>query len=56
VTAAACPLCGEPAGAPAAPHFPFCSNLCKAQDMYHWIDGSYEQRLLGDVDAGDEGF
>lgn len=57
MTEPTCPLCSEPAGAPQTRYFPFCSDLCKAQDMYHWIDGSYEAQLYGDEVAGeDDGF
>lgn len=46
-----CPVCSQPAASPAAVCFPFCSLRCKAEDMYHWLDGSYERRLFGEEEA-----
>ncbi|RMG14434.1 MAG: DNA gyrase inhibitor YacG [Planctomycetota bacterium] len=50
-----CPLCGEPGAPPGRPAFPFCSLRCKAQDMYHWLDGTYERRLAGEELEEDDG-
>ena len=48
-----CPICGQEAKSE-PPAFPFCSLRCKAVDMGSWLDGSYEEQLLGGAEPGDE--
>ena len=42
-----CPICDKKAQM-TPPAFPFCSLRCKAIDMGSWLDGSYEDQLLGE--------
>jgi endogenous inhibitor of DNA gyrase (YacG/DUF329 family) len=51
--AAACPVCGKPAGAGRLS--PFCSARCADVDLGRWLTGQY--RVAGptpDDDGGDE--
>jgi hypothetical protein len=50
---ATCPICNKPAKLK-PPAFPFCSLRCKAIDMGSWLDGSYEEQLLGDADLNED--
>ena len=50
---ASCPICNKRAQT-SLPAFPFCSLRCKAIDMGSWLDGSYEEQLLGGGDLDDE--
>lgn len=48
-----CPICGQEAKQ-TPPAFPFCSLRCKAIDMGDWLDGTYEQQLLGDGELDED--
>jgi endogenous inhibitor of DNA gyrase (YacG/DUF329 family) len=48
-TPPACPICGAPAAADAAP---FCSAGCKDRDLLRWLDEGYRlPGLAADADA-----
>ena len=51
----ACPICGAPAAAPAAPGGksprPFCSRRCADIDLGRWFQGRY---AIPAVDAADD--
>lgn len=49
---APCLSCGLPAP-PEAPHFPFCSLRCRAEDLHGWLSGSYAG---GPWDVEDEAY
>ncbi len=49
----ACPICGKTAKL-TPPAFPFCSLRCKSIDMGSWLDGTYEDQLLGNGEPEDE--
>jgi len=42
-----CPICSEP-NDPGRSSYPFCSDRCKAADLYHWLSGDYQVPGLGD--------
>ena len=44
----ACHICGQSASK-TPPAFPFCTLRCKTIGMGSWLDGSYEEQLLGEV-------
>ena len=47
----ACPVCGKPRSAAAAP---FCSRRCADIDLHRWLQGSYAIPTAEGVDEGDD--
>ena len=41
-----CASCGQPARS--REDYPFCSQRCRAEDLFQWLDGTYERRLFGE--------
>lgn len=46
-----CPICERPA---LARHMPFCSAVCKDEDLRRWLAGEYRIPASADADTDDE--